>query len=136
MLRGVNKTHYIPYRPQGNGVVERNDRTLVDSLCALLDGRDQKNLNLLLVDIMAVHRVTSHTQPPGKPQTTSRWAEKGNFVLIHKITAEATSDRHIYAVALEGHLGIAHNTLRNKRWNVRTKDQNKPLKFPTGDMVL
>ena len=34
----VNKTHTTPYNPEGDGVVERNDRSLGESLQALLLG--------------------------------------------------------------------------------------------------
>ena len=41
-LWGVDKSRTTPYRPEGNGIVERNNRVLGDSLRALLTGRGQE----------------------------------------------------------------------------------------------
>ena len=60
-LWGVNKTRTTPYHPQGNGVVEHNNRVLGDSLCSLLFGRGQEEWDLVLPQIMRAYRSTSYT---------------------------------------------------------------------------
>ena len=60
-LWGVERTHTTPYHPQGNGVVERNNRQLGDSLRALLLGRGQEEWDLLLPQIMRALRGTPHS---------------------------------------------------------------------------
>ena len=51
-LWGVQKSRTTPYHPQGNGVVERGNRGLGDSLHALLLARDQEEWDKLLPQIM------------------------------------------------------------------------------------
>jgi len=51
-LWGVNKSRTTPYHPQGNGVVERNNRVLGDSLRSLLLGRGQEEWDVVLPQVM------------------------------------------------------------------------------------
>ncbi|XP_067947474.1 uncharacterized protein [Watersipora subatra] len=55
-LWGVDKSRTTPYHPEGNGVVERNNRVLGDSLRALLLGRGQEDWDQLLPQIMRTLR--------------------------------------------------------------------------------
>ena len=57
----VNKTRTTPYHPQANGVVERNNRLLGDSLRAMLLEKDQEDWDLVLPQIMRAFRGTPHT---------------------------------------------------------------------------
>ena len=50
----------IRHRPQANSVVERLNRTLGNSLRALLIGYEQEELNRLLLQIVRTLRVTLH----------------------------------------------------------------------------
>jgi len=59
-LWGINQSGMTPYHPQGNGVVERNNRMLGDSLRSLLIGRSQEEWDTVLPQIMRAYRSTPH----------------------------------------------------------------------------
>jgi len=58
---GVNQSRTTPYHPQGNGVVERNNQMLGDSLRSLLIGRSQEKWDLVLLQIKRANRSTPHS---------------------------------------------------------------------------
>jgi transposase InsO family protein len=60
-LWGVEKTRTTPYHPQANGMVERNNRGLGDSLRSLLLNQGQDEWDLLLPRVMRTFRGTPHT---------------------------------------------------------------------------
>jgi transposase InsO family protein len=60
-LWGVKKTRTTPYHPQGNGMVERQNRTLGDSFRATLLGAEQTDWDLLLPHLMRSFRATPHS---------------------------------------------------------------------------
>jgi len=66
-LWGVNKSRTTPYHPQGNGVVERNNRVLGDSLRSLLLGRGQEEWDVVLPQAMRAYRSTPHTSTGETP---------------------------------------------------------------------
>jgi len=55
---GVNQSRTTPYHPQGNGVVERNNRMLRDALRSLLLGKSQEEWDAVLPQIMRAYRST------------------------------------------------------------------------------
>ena len=59
-LWGCEKTETTPYRPQGNSVVERLNRTLGNSLRALLIDFEQEEWDRLLPQIVRTLRATPH----------------------------------------------------------------------------
>jgi len=63
-LWGVNQSRTTPYHPQGNGVVERNNRMLGDALRSLLLGRSQEEWDTVLPHIM---HSTPHTSTGETP---------------------------------------------------------------------
>jgi len=66
-LWGVNQSRTTPYHPQGNGVVERNNRMLGDALRSLLLGRGQEEWDLVLPQIMRAYRSTPYTSTGETP---------------------------------------------------------------------
>jgi len=66
-LRGVHQNRTTPYHPQGNGVVERNNRMLGDALRSLLLGRAQEKWDVVLPQVMRPYRSTPHTSTGETP---------------------------------------------------------------------
>jgi len=64
---GVNQSRTTPYHPQGNGVVERNNQMLGNSLRSLLIGKSQEEWDLVLPQIMRAYRSTPPLQDTGDP---------------------------------------------------------------------
>jgi len=58
---GVNQSRTTPYHPQVNGVVERNNRMIGDSLRSLLLGRSQEDGDLVLPQIMRSYSSTTNS---------------------------------------------------------------------------
>ena len=63
----VHKSHTTPYHPQANGIVERNNRGLGDSLRTLLLNRGQEEWDLLLPQLMRAFRGTPTPPPVRQP---------------------------------------------------------------------
>ena len=57
----VEKTRTTPYHPQANGIVERNNRLLGDSLRTMLIDRGQDEWDLLLPQLIRAFRGTPHS---------------------------------------------------------------------------
>jgi len=64
---GVNQSRTTLYHPQGNGVVERNNRMLGDALRSLLLGRGQEEWDVVLPQIMRAYRSTPHSATQETP---------------------------------------------------------------------
>ena len=60
-LWGIKKSRTSPYHPQGNGVVERGNRTLGDALRTLLLASTQEDWDCLLPHIMRTLWATQHS---------------------------------------------------------------------------
>jgi len=66
-LWGVTQSRTTPYHPQGNGVVERNNRLLGDALRSLLLGHGQEEWDTVLPQAMRVFCSTPHTSTGETP---------------------------------------------------------------------
>ena len=136
-LWDVKKTHTTPYHPQANGVVERNNWVLGDSLRALLLRRGQDKWDLLLPQLMRAYRGTPH----------STMGETANLMMLGRelrlpdqLQCHPTLDefqaRHEYVQDVHICLEIAHELLRQQQIEVHQEDAEEPPLFEVGDLVL
>ena len=111
-LWGVRKSHTTPYHPQAKGVVERGNRELRDMLRSMLLGKDEKDWDLLLPQIMRTTRASPHKQT----------GETANFMMLGKKTrlpehlmygpaASGNSPRESYATELANCMEAARDKL-------------------------
>ena len=136
ILWKVDKTHTTPYHPQSNGMVERGNRSLGDSLRTLLLRRGQEEWDLLLPQIMRAFRGTPHsvTGETANLMMLGRELRLPDQLQLQPPPAEITP-QHEYCKELVERLGVAHEVLREQQRAVRQEDQEEPLLFSPGDMV-
>jgi transposase InsO family protein len=135
-LWGIQKTRTTAYHPQGNGVVERGNRALGDSLRALLLSRSQEDWDLLLPQIMRAFRATPHTTTG----ETANMMMMGREVrlpdqLYCSPSMAMEAPRHQYIQELKERLELVHTTLRDQQIATRDGDTEEPLLFTKGDWV-
>lgn len=136
-LWGVDKTRTTPYHPQANGVVERNNRTIGDSLRCLLMSRGQTDWDLVLPHIMRQLRAVPHSAT----QETPNFLLLGREVrlpgqLLHEVASTQSTPVSEYALQLQSTLREAHEILRDLQVKVRCEDTEEPPLFKPGDTVL
>ena len=116
----VDKTRTTPYHPQANGMVERNNKGLGDSLRALLLGRGQGEWDILLPQLLRAYRGTPHT-------TTG---ETANMMMLgrelrlpdqlqQQPPPEEASPRHEFVIEMKDRLEQAHEALRQLQIKTR-----------------
>ena len=136
LIWGLNKTHMTPYRPQGNGVVERNNRTIGDLLRVLLIGGQQTDWDLLLPEIMAVFRATPHTATKETPNYMFMGRENRlPDLLAYGQMDSNTRSRSQYAMELGERMIAVHEELRLNQKAVRTNVTDEPPLYAVGDHV-
>jgi len=131
---GVNQSRTIPYHPQGNGVVERNNRMLGDSLKSLLIGNSQEKWDLVLPQIMQDYRSTPHSSTLESPNflMLGRETRFPEHVTYHVPAPE--SNVHDYVDELMKCMRAAHEVLHEQQWQVRSGDSDDPfcIRWETG----
>jgi len=134
-LWGVNQNRTTPYHPQGNGVVERNNRMLGDALRSLLLGQSQKEWDTVLLHVMRAYRSTPHTSTGETPNLLMlrRETRVPDHLTYH--VPEQNNSVHEYASELVERMRVAHEMLREKQWQVRCEDSEEPPLYQTGDWV-
>ena len=134
---GVNKTRTTPYNPKGNGMVERNNLVLGDSLRTTLIGQCQDQWDAVLPHLMRALRATPHTKTK----------ETANFMMLGRETrlpdqvcygdlSANSYSREQYALRLQEAMSEAHDLWRKRQKELRTADSEEPLQFVVGDQVL
>ena len=131
----VNKTHTTPYNPKGNGVVERNNRSLGESLRALLLGASQTEWDDLLPHIMRVHRALPSTSTGETPNMLMLGRElriPDQVTFYSPPTQLPTSE---YVTQMLTRLEKVHSMLRDEQRETRQADTDEPPLFQAGDQV-
>ena len=135
-LWNVEKTRTTPYHPQGNGVVERGNRALGDSLRAILLNRGPDEWDLVLPQIMRAYRGTPHTTTG----ETSNLLMLGREVrLPDQLTYPPpcpSNYEQTYVQTQQKVLQDAHQLLRDQQKIIRHQDSEEPNIFVPGDLVL
>lgn len=135
-LWGVKKTRTTPYHPQGNGMVERQNRTLGDSLRSKLLGADQTDWDQLLPNLMRSFRATPHSTTQETPNYLMFGREtRVPDGLLFDVPLSAPQPVEQYAVDLQRRLQQAHDLLRADQKNCRTDDLDEGLLYAVGDTV-
>ena len=135
LLWRIEKTSTTPYHPLENGVVERNNKGLGDSLRVLLPSRKPTEWGLLLPHIMRAFRRTSHSVT----EETANFMMMGRELKLPDQLSNAVYQLPMsvvpYIQDLVGQLKEAHEVLREQQMKIREKDSEEPPLFSKGDHV-
>ncbi|XP_067947288.1 uncharacterized protein [Watersipora subatra] len=125
-LWNIGKTWTTPYHPQGNGDVERNNRSLGDSLKAQLLRHGPTEWDLLLPQIMRTFRGTPH----------SATGETANYMMmgrelrlpdqLSEPVAVASQAVQPYVLGLTSRLKETYEIPRERQMKVRVEDEEEP----------
>ena len=132
----VEKTRTTPYHPQANGVVERNNRELGDSLRTMLLDKGQDEWDLLLPQIMRAFRGTSHTSTGETPNLLMLGRElRLPDQLQYLPPPQEASTRHQFVQDVRQRLEEAHSLLQKQQMHIRQEDGEEPPLYAVGDLV-
>ncbi|XP_067944982.1 uncharacterized protein [Watersipora subatra] len=134
--RTLKRVQTTPYHPEGNGVVERNNRVLGDSLRALLLGRGQGDWDQLLPQIMRTLRGLPHSAT----KKTPNYLMLGRKLrlpdqLLHGNRLESFTSTHEYVQTVHDRLIQAHTLLQDRQKEIVSTDVREPPLFNEGDLV-
>ena len=131
---GTQHSRTTPYHPQGNGVVERNNRMLGDALRTLLAHRQQDDWDAVLPQIMRAYRGTPHSTT----QETPNALMFGRQLLLPDQLRYGRLDEDLlpaeeYAAEVQRRLEEAYEALRQTPWSAVSPEKEEPLLFCQGD---
>ena len=135
-LWNIDHSRTTPYHPQGNGVVERLNRGLGDSLRTLLLDKGVDEWDTLLPQLMRAFR--------GTPSATT--GETANLMMLGRETRlpdqlqnPPQAEKHTtneYTQDLLERMNFTHNLLQERQEKIHSESSEEPLLFNKGDLVL
>ena len=132
----VEKTRTTPYHPQANGVVERNNRLLGDSLRTMLLDKGQDEWDTLLPQLMRAFRGTPHSTTGETPNLMMLGRElRLPDQLQYLPPPQENSSRNQFVLETRRRLEEAHSLLQEQQIKVRQDDDEEPPLFAAGDLV-
>ena len=134
-LWGVNQSRTTPYHPQGNGVVECNNRMLGDALQSLLLGRGQEEWDTILPQVMRAYCSTPHTSTGETANILMLGRETWDLDHLTYHVPEQNNSVHEYVNELVEWMRAAYEMLREKQWQVRREDSEEPPLYQARDWV-
>ena len=135
----VDKRRMTPFHPAGNGVCERGNHTLGNSLLALLLNQcaHEDDWDVLLPQIMRAIRATPHTATKETPNYMLLGRElRLPDSLVYPIPPDKPKPVQQYVVDMEERLRTAHDALRREQHEVVQHDFKEPPLYKVGDDVL
>jgi len=132
----VDQTRTTPYHPQGNGVVERNNRALGDSLRAALRESGQSEWDDLVPQIMRAIRSTPHALTGETPNFMAMGREaRVPDTILHESPATDPLYPSAYVGRLVENMREAHEVVRDRQDELRQEDGEEEPLFSVGDLV-
>ena len=138
-LLGIDRSHTTPYHPQGNGVVERNNRTLGDSLRCKLLARTEDDWDLVLPIVMAAYRATPHSTTGYTPNEMTMGRDLRTTATSMRpppLPTDGEVDQAEYVTGLRQALETAWEVVRTDQEAVQAEHRPEPMLFKAGDKVL
>ena len=118
-------------------VVERGNRVLGDALRALLLNRGQGDWDLVLPQLLRDFRGTPHASTGETANILMVGRELRLPNLLMSIPSPRIYQAHSeYVQEMAERLEEAHTLLREQQMTVRREDDEEPLLFQSGDLVL
>lgn len=131
------KTQTAPYHPQGNSIVERLNRTMGNSLRAMLADSEHLDWDDLVPQILRSIRATPHKSTGETPNYLMLGRETRlphDLLVNYPVGMEGSEEE--YAAQLQKDLQTAYTRLRETQSvSPRTDDSDEPTKFTKGDRV-
>jgi len=132
------KTRTAPYHPQGNSIVERLNKTIGNSLRAMLAESEHQEWDELIPQIMRTVRATPHRSTSETPNylMLGRETRLPHDLLVDISPEDKESSEEEYVAQLQKRLQTAYERIRaHQKGTPRTDSSEEESRFKEGDEV-